>query len=277
MGKSSSKTFKIFTYILMILGVIVSLFPFYWMLILASKENREVFQVPPSFTLGNELINNITMVFEETSFFRSFLNTLFVATTQTILILFFATLAGFAFAKLRFKGKAIFFGIIIGTLMIPGQLNIIPQFFLMDRIGWVGSFKALIIPGLVNAFGIFWIKQYCEEGIPDSLLESARIDGATTFQMLYKIVVPIIRPALAFLALYSFMGAWNDYMWPLIILNDESKYTLQLALTQLQGLYTTNYPLVITGALLSIIPIVVIFVIFSKQLIAGLTEGAVKG
>ncbi|UUX35276.1 carbohydrate ABC transporter permease [Fundicoccus culcitae] len=277
MGKNSSKSFKFITYLILFIGVVVSLFPFYWMVVLSSKENREVFQTPPSFTLGNELINNIMTVFQETNFVNAFFNTLYVATVQTVLILIFATLAGFSFAKLKFKGKKLFFNILMATMMIPGQLNIIPQFFLMDRLGWVGSYKALIIPGMVNAFGIFWIKQYCEEGIHDSLIESARIDGATTFQILNKIVVPIIRPALSFLALYSFMGAWNDYMWPLIILNDESKYTLQLALTQLQGLYTTNYPLVITGSLLSVLPIVIIFVIFSKQLIAGISDGAIKG
>ncbi|MGM0125605.1 cellobiose transport system permease [Enterococcus sp. AZ194] len=271
-----SKLFRIVTRVFLLIGVFLSIFPFYWMIIMASKQNSEIYKTPPSLTLGSELINNIRTVFEETSFFNSLLNTLFIAITSTILILFFDSLAGFAFAKLKFKGKTFLFTFLLGTMMIPGQLNIIPSFYLMDMLGWVGTYKALIIPSMANAFGIFWIKQYCTDAIPDSLLESAKLDGCTVFKTYYKIAVPIMKPAMAFLALYSFMGAWNDYMWPLIILNDEAKYTLMLALTQLQGLYSVNYPLVITGTLLATLPLLLIFLIFSKQLIAGITDGAVK-
>lgn len=262
---------------MIILGAFASLFPFVWMLILSSRENKEIFEVPPSLRFGDQLWTNIKAVIEGTPFFRSFLNTLFVATVQTLLMLFLATLAGFAFAKLKFKGREILFTILIGTMMIPTQMNTIPQYFIMDRLGWVGSYKALIIPSMVSAFSIFWVKQFAEEGISDSLIEAARIDGATTFQILTRVAVPIIRPGLAFLTLYSFMGSWNEYMWPLIVLKDESKYTLQLALSQLKGLYTVNYSLVLTGSFLSVIPLIILFAVFSKQLIAGITEGAVKG
>ncbi|MGT2715663.1 carbohydrate ABC transporter permease [Streptococcus respiraculi] len=271
-----NKPFKLFVRIFLGIGVILSVFPFYWMLVMGSKENKEIYQIPPSLLLGSKLFQNIETVFRETPFFHSVLNTLFIAITSTILILFFDSLAGFSFAKLKFKGKGFLFTFLLGTMMIPGQLNIIPSFYLMDKLGWVGSYKALIIPGMANAFGIFWIKQYCTDAIPDSLIESAKLDGCSTFNAYFKIALPIMKPALAFLALYSFMGSWNDYIWPLIILNDESKYTLMLALTQLKGLYTVNYPLVITGALLATIPLLIVFVIFSRQLIAGITEGAVK-
>ncbi|HFD3458050.1 TPA: carbohydrate ABC transporter permease [Enterococcus faecium] len=272
----SNRIFKILVRAFLAIGVFLSIFPFYWMIVMASKDNSEIYHIPPDLMLGSELMNNIKTVFTETTFFSSLLNTLFVALTSTLLILFFDSLAGFSFAKLNFKGKAFLFTFLLGTMMIPGQLNIIPSFYLMDKFGWVGSYKALIIPGMANAFGIFWIKQYCTDAIPDSLLESAKLDGCTLFKAYYKVVLPIMKPALAFLALYSFMGAWNDYMWPLIILNDESKYTLMLALTQLQGLYKTNYPLVITGTLLATLPLLLVFTIFSKQLISGVTEGAVK-
>ncbi|MGT2950859.1 sugar ABC transporter permease [Streptococcus cuniculi] len=271
-----NKPFKLFVRIFLGIGVVLSIFPFYWMLVMGSKQNKEIYQIPPNLLLGSELFHNIETVFRETSFFHSVLNTLFIAITSTILILFFDSLAGFSFAKLKFKGKGFLFTFLLGTMMIPGQLNIIPSFYLMDKLGWVGSYKALIIPGMANAFGIFWIKQYCTDAIPDSLIESAKLDGCSTFKVYFKIALPIMKPALAFLALYSFMGSWNDYVWPLIILNDESKYTLMLALTQLKGLYTVNYPLVITGTLLATIPLLIVFVIFSRQLIAGITEGAVK-
>lgn len=271
-----NKLFKLIVRVFIGLGVILSLFPFYWMFVMASKPNSEIYKTPPSLTLGNELFKNIHTVFTQTTFFHSVLNTLFIAITSTCLILFFDSLAGFAFGKLKFKGKAFLFTFLMGTMMIPGQLNIIPSFYLMDKIGWVGSYKALIIPGMANAFGIFWIRSYCTDAIPDSLLESAKLDGSSIFRTYRSIALPIMKPALAFLALYSFMGSWNDYMWPLIILNDEKKYTLMLALTQLKGLFTTNYPLVITGALLATLPLLLIFVLFSKQLIAGITDGAVK-
>lgn len=257
-------------------AVVFSIFPFYWMFVMASRPNSEIYQTPPQLTLGNQLWPHIQKVISETNFFGAMWNTVFIAVTSTILILFFDSLAGFAFAKLNFFGKSFLFTFLIGTMMIPGQLNIIPSFYLMDKLNWVGSYKALIIPGMANAFGIFWIRQYCRDSIPDSLLEAAKLDGCSLFRSYWSVALPIMRPALAFLALYSFMGSWNDYMWPLIILNDENKYTLMLALTQLKGIFTVDYPLVITGALLATLPLLVLFAFFSRQLIAGITEGAVK-
>lgn len=262
--------------LILVMGVIFSLFPFYWMLVMSSQDMSALYSVPPVLVFGSNLFEHIKIVFEQTSFIRSFFNSLLIATTSTILILFFDSLAGFSFAKLKFKGKNILFVFLLGTMMIPGQLNIIPQFLMMDKIGWIGSYKALIIPSMANAFGIFWIKQYAEDAIPDSILESARMDGCSTFRIYWNIALPILKPAMAFLAIYSFMGSWNDYMWPLIVLNDEAKYTLMLALTQLQGVYYTDYTLVITGSLLATIPLLVVFSLFSKQMMAGLTAGAVK-
>ena len=262
--------------IVLFIGIIFSLFPFYWMIVMASQDMSALYSVPPVLTFGPNLLDHIKIVFEQTTFLRSFFNSLFISSTSTILVLFFDSLAGFAFAKLKFKGKGFLFAFLLGTMMIPGQLNIIPQFLLMDFFGWVGSYKALIIPSMANAFGIFWIKQYAEDAIPDSILESARMDGCSTFRTYWNIALPILKPAMAFLAIYTFMGSWNDYMWPLIVLNDESKYTLMLALTQLQGVYYTDYTLVITGSLLATIPLLIVFALFSKQMMAGLTAGAVK-
>jgi cellobiose transport system permease protein len=260
----------------LIVGAIFSLFPFYWMIVMASRTNSEIFAIPPYLTLGGHLIENTIIVLTETNFFQAFLNTVFYAVVSTILILFFDSLAGYTFAKMKFKGKKILFVFLLATMMIPGQINIIPQFIMMDWMGWVGSYNALIIPGMANAFGIFWIKQYCENAIPDSIIEAAKMDGCSTFGTYWRIGIPILKPALSFLAIYSFIGAWKNYTWPLIILNDESKYVISLALTRLQGLYFTDYPLVITGTLISTIPVLLIFFFFSRQLMAGITDGAVK-
>lgn len=258
------------------IGLVISLFPFYWMLLTATEKNSQLYTLPPRLVPGDQLWHNIHLVLTQTTFFHSLLNTVFVATISTLLVLFFDSLAGFTFAKIPFRGSKALFAFLLFTMTIPGQLSIIPSFYLMDKLGWIGSYKALIVPGMANAFGIFWINQYCKRAIPDSLLEEARLQGCSIWRSYWLIGLPLMKPALSFLALFTFMGAWNDYMWPLIILNDQAKYTLMLALTQLKGLYTTNYPLVITGALLAVLPLIALFTLFSKQIIAGVVNGTVK-
>ncbi|WP_438763764.1 carbohydrate ABC transporter permease [Enterococcus sp. AZ194] len=243
---------------------------------MATRNTNEVLTFPPNLVPGGELLGHIKTVFETTNFVGAFKNTTLLAVTNTTLILFFDSLAGFAFAKYKFRGKKLLFSILMATMMIPGQLTLVPSYSIMDKLGWINSYKALIIPGMANAFGIFWIKQYAEDAIPDSLIESAYIDGASNFRIYRSIVLPILRPSLAFLGIYTFMGTWNDYMWPLIVLNDQSKFTLMLELAQLKGLYSVDYSLVMAGTLLATIPLLVIFLFGSKQLIAGLTAGAVK-
>jgi cellobiose transport system permease protein len=147
----------------------------------------------------------------------------------------------------------------------------------MSDIGWVGTLKALILPALANAFGIFWLRQYIENGVPDELLDAARIDGAGFFRQYWNIVLPMIRPALSFLAIYAFVGAWNDYIWPLVVLNDPSHLTLQVALAQLHVGHTTDYSMVMAGVLMASVPLVVVFTLFARGFIAGATEGAVQG
>lgn len=261
---------------LLMVGVLISILPFYWMIVMATRNTNEVLTYPPNLTLGTQLWTHIQMVFESTEFISSFGNTVFVSVLRVILVLFFDTLAGFAFAKFRFRGKQILFTIMMATMMIPGQLTLVPSYSIMDKLGWINSYKALVIPGMANAFGIFWIRQYTEDAIPDSLIESAYLDGASNFRVYFSIGLPIIRPAMAFLGIYTFMGTWNDYMWPLIVLNDQSKYTLMLELAQLKGLHVVDYSLVMTGTLLATLPLILVFLLGSKQLIAGLTAGAVK-
>ncbi|MCJ8014839.1 carbohydrate ABC transporter permease [Paenibacillus sp. KQZ6P-2] len=260
----------------LIVGLLISVFPFYWLIVMATRTTPEIYSFPPKLWFGTHLFDNIGRVFDSIDFFRSLLNTLFVAVTSTILVLFFDSLAGYTFAKFSFPGKKWLFVVLLATMMAPAQLSLVPSFVIMAKFGWVGSFKALIIPGMANAFGIFWIRQYAEESIPSELLDAGKIDGCGFFRLYWKISLPILRPALSFLGAFTFIGAWNDYLWPLIILSDERKFTLQIALASLNGIYSTDYSLVIAGTLLAVIPLIIMFLFISKQFISDIAAGAIK-
>ncbi|WP_211747311.1 carbohydrate ABC transporter permease [Paenibacillus sp. Marseille-Q4541] len=271
-----SKLKSIILYLGLAIGLMISMFPFYWLLVMSTRTTSDIYQFPPKLWFGGELWNNISRVMTQIDFFGAFLNTLFVATAVTVLVLFFDSLAGFAFAKFEFPGKNILFIILLTTMMVPSQLSLVPSFVIMAELGWVGSYKALIIPGMVNAFGIFWIRQYAEGSIPGELLDAGRMDGAGFFRLYFNVALPILRPAFAFLGAFTFIGVWNDYLWPLIVLTDEKKYTLQIALSQLNGLYNTDYSMIIAGTLLAIVPLIIMFLFVSKQFISDIAAGAIK-
>lgn len=267
---------KFLLHMCLIMGVIISIFPFYWLIVMATNISSASFKFPPVWTFGDQLFINIQKVFAEVDFLKSITNTIFVSTITTVFVLFFSTLAGFVFAKFEFPGKNKLFFFTLGTMMIPAQLSLIPNFILMQEFGWIDSYKALIIPGLASAFGIFWIKQYAEGAIHDDLLNAARIDGCGIFRMYWSVALPVLRPSIAFLAIFTFMGVWNDYLWPLIVLNDPSKYTLMVALANLKGLHQTDIAAVMTGTLLGTVPLIILFLIVSKQFISDIAAGAVK-
>lgn len=271
-----SKLKKIVLHSSLIFGVIISIFPFYWLLVMATNDSSASFKFPPVWTFGDQFFVNMQKVFAEVDFLKSIINTVIVSLTSTVLVLFFSSLAGFVFAKFDFPGKKKLFVLTLATMMIPAQLSLIPMFIMMQEFGWIDSYKALIIPGLVSAFGIFWIKQYAEGAIPDDLLNAARIDGCGIFRMYWSVALPILRPALAFLGIFTFMGVWNDYLWPLIVLNDPSKYTLMVALANLKGLHQTDVASVMTGTLLGTLPLIALFLVVSRQFISDIAAGAVK-
>ncbi|MEU1001893.1 carbohydrate ABC transporter permease [Streptomyces tibetensis] len=259
------------------LAVLISVFPFVWTIVMATNTTEDIYKSPPKLTFGSHLLENVRHVLDTIDFFGSMLNTLVVATVTTVLVLFVDSLAAFVFAKFDFPGRKALFALLVGFMMLPLQLAVLPQFILMSDIGWVGTLKALVLPALANAFGIFWLRQYIENGVPDELLDAARIDGAGFFRQYWNIVLPMIRPALSFLAIYAFVGAWNDYIWPLIVLNDPGHLTLQVALAQLHVGHTTDYSMVMAGVLMASVPLVVVFTLFARGFIAGATEGAVQG
>ena len=206
---------------------------------------------------------------------RYFINSVFIATASTLLTLFFCSLGGYAFAKYQFRGQKILFGILLASMMVPFQVLLVPLFGLMYDIGWLNSYKAIVIPFSVGAFGVFLMRQFIVT-IPSELLDAARIDGCSEFGIYYRIVLPIIKPALGALTIYSFLGSWNGYLWPLIILRDEAKYTLPIGLANLVGIYRQDYGMLMAGTLLSLMPIVILFLAMQREFVQGITLGSVK-
>ena len=223
----------------------------------------------------DKLTTNYRNLWKSVPYNQYFINSVFIATASTLLTLFFCSLGGYAFAKYQFRGKTILFGILLASMMIPFQVLLVPLFGLMYDIGWLNSYKAIIIPFSVGAFGVFLMRQFIVT-IPSELLDAARIDGCSEFGIYYRIVLPIIKPALGALTIYSFLSSWNGYLWPLIVLRDEAKYTLPIGLANLIGIYRQDYGMLMAGTLLSLLPIVVLFLAMQREFVQGITLGGVK-
>jgi cellobiose transport system permease protein len=267
---------KLFLYFMLFSVALLSLFPFYWMFVIATNPNHVVNRVPPAMLPGDHLVINFKNVLETIPFFGALYNSFLVSTAVTVSVLFLSSLAGYAFAKLRFKGKNVLFVFIIVTMMIPPQLGLIPSYVIITKLSWISDLRALIVPGMVSAFGIFWMRQYIKEAIPDELVEAAKIDGCSQFRIYWTIVVPLILPAFATLGIITYMGVWNDFMWPLVVLKDESVHTIQVAVRLLNDAYVRDYGMIMSGTFWATVPLVVIFLVFNKFFIESLTKGAVK-
>jgi cellobiose transport system permease protein len=268
---------RLAVHVVLLIGLAISIFPFYWLFVMASNTTGDIFKYPPTLTIGSKLLVNMRNMLDAIDFWGAFLNSLFVATVTAILVVFFDSLAAFVFAKFDFPGKKALFVILLATFMVPAQLSIVPQFVVMAHLGWVGSFKSLIIPAMVNAYGIFLARQYAESAIAGDLLEAARIDGAGFFRLYWNVAVPVLRPIMAFLAIFTFITMWNDYLWPLVVLSNPQKLTLQVALAQLNSLDATDYSMVMAGTLLAAAPLIIVFLFGARQFIRDLSAGAVKG
>lgn len=256
---------------------IISVFPFYWMFVLGSHTNAVANSFPPVFVPGTLYLENIMKVFDQIRFFRALLNSLFVSTTATLSQLFFCSLAAFAFSRLTFKGSKYLFLAILATLMIPPQLGLVPTYILMSTFGWINDLKAILIPGLVGAFGVFWMKQYMDSTVHPEIIESARMDGCSNFQTFYKIVIPTVRPALATLGILTFLFVWNDFLWPAIVLKSPEVHTIQVALRNLNSVYYRDNAMIMAGTFLATIPLLIVFLLFVREFISNLSAGAVKG
>jgi cellobiose transport system permease protein len=275
-GVKKRSVTKIVIYFLLFSGAFISIFPFYWMFVMATNHNSVINKVPPAILPGSELVTNFSNVLANVDFFGAMLNSLIVSSSITIGTLLLCSLAGFAFAKLRFRGKDFLFVFILVTMMIPPQLGLIPSYFIITKLDWLNDLRAVIVPGLIDAFGIFWMRQYISSSVPDSLIEAAKIDGASYFRIFWNIVSPVILPAFSTLAIIRFMYVWNDFLWPLVVLRDESSHTIQIAIRNLVDAYVRDNGMIISGTFWATVPLVVVFLLFNRMFIEGLTQGAVK-
>jgi cellobiose transport system permease protein len=266
------------TYGVLALSLVLSVFPIYWTFTVASATNEAVAENPPKLTPGDQLGANMRRVFETdgANFAQALVNSAVVATAVTVSVLLFASLAGFAFAKLRFRGRNVLLLIVIGTMTIPNQLGIVPLYRIMSGLGWTNDLRAVVVPGMCTAFAVFFMRQYILEAVPTELIEAARVDGASTLRIWSTCVLPAIRPALGVLGLFTFMGTWNDFLWPVVVLTPENP-TVQVSLATLSAGYYTDWTLVLAGTALATLPLLVVFALAGRQLIGGIMEGVVKG
>jgi cellobiose transport system permease protein len=267
---------RVLLYGVLTAGAVISLFPLYWLVVMASNSTSDIYTTPPTFIPGPRLFDNIGAVFARIDFAGSLLNTVIVACSVTFLVLLFDSLAAFAFAKFEFPLRRTLFTITLVTFMLPMQLAVIPQFITMTNLGWTGQLQALIVPAAANAFGIFWLRQYMVSSIPDELMDASVLDGAGFFRQWFTVCLPLIRPGLGFLGIFTFIAAWNDYLWPLVVLTNPNQVTLQVAMAQLNTAFGQDYGMVMAGALLAVLPLLVVFLLGARQFIGDIAKGAIK-
>lgn len=276
--RRSGTTFKKFLlYVPLIALALLTLFPFYWMFVLATHAQTDIFSAPPPLWFGQHLVSNYNALLARLPFLRNIWNSVYIALMATAATLFFCSLGGFGFAMYNFRFKKQLFAVLIISLMIPPLLGIIPYYLIIQALGWLDTPRAVWFPGMASAFGIFFMRQYIASIITQDLMDAARIDGASEFRIYWNIIVPLIKPGLATLGLLTFIGQWNNFLGPLIVLSSRQNYTVPLALRTLQGQVQTDWGAVIFGTALAVIPLIIIFAFASKQVIEGLTAGSVKG
>jgi len=265
------------TYIALIAAALLSLYPFYYMFIIATRALDAINSTPPPFTPGSAFFANFGRVLTkpDVNFWLGLRNSVVVCTVITVSVVLSSTLAGFAFAKLRFRGRNALLLTILMTMMIPTQLGLIPLWGMMLDLGWYDNLAAVIVPFLTSAFGVFMMRQYTASAVSDELIEAARVDGCTTLRIYWNVVLPAVLPAAAVLGLLTFMAQWNDFLWPRAILTPEHP-TLQVSLGFISYGYYTDYSMVFAATAVGTLPLILVFIAFGRQIIGGIMEGAVK-
>ncbi|UWE10577.1 carbohydrate ABC transporter permease [Actinacidiphila bryophytorum] len=270
------------TYLALAAVSIVSLFPLYFAVTAASSTQSRIARTPPPLLPGGHLLQNLRTVWHYNgpgghTLALPMANSFIVACAVTASTVFFCTLAGFAFAKLHFAGRNVLLVLVVATIAMPPQLSVLPLFQLIAALHWTDQLQAVILPGLVTAFGVFFMRQYLAQSLPTELLEAARVDGANTLQTVWHVVFPAARPAMAVLAMLTFVQAWNDFLWPLIALTPSGNPTLQVALAGIGGGYNVDESVIMAGAVVTTVPLLVVFAVFGKRIVGGVMQGAVKG
>jgi multiple sugar transport system permease protein len=260
------------------IGAFIMLMPFYYMMVFSTHTNSDILSVPPPYWIGDHLVANVKDLLERKPHFWNAMGlSLGIAIAVTVATLFFCSLAGFAFTMYDFKYKDQLFGFIMATMLMPAFVSMIPTILLMSKIGWMNSTKALIIPGMVGAMGIFMMRQYIGSAIPKELVEAGRMDGCGEFGLYWRVVLPLLGPALGTLGLITFIGSYNNFVGALLVMREEEMHTLPLVLRSLSGTSAVTQGAISAGAAITVLPLLVIFLLYSRKLIDGLTAGAVKG
>ncbi|GGB62201.1 carbohydrate ABC transporter permease [Fictibacillus barbaricus] len=265
----SMKRKSLLIHFILILGSIAMIIPFIWMILTSLKTYAESVQVPPVIMPSDFQWSNYKEVFVLLPFFEFMFNTFIVTVLRTAGQLFLCSLAAYAFARIHFPGRNVFFIITLSVLMVPGQVFLLPQYMIMVKLGWLNTLQAIIVPGLFSAFGTFLLRQFFM-GLPKELEEAARLDGCNHFQIFWKIMLPLAKPGLIALGIFTTLWSWNELMWPMIVNSSPEAMTLSVGLSSLQGQYATNYPILMAGSFLAVLPMLVIFFILQKQFIEGI-------
>ena len=271
-----NKKYKFLCNVLLGLLGIITVIPFVCMFLSSFKHNTEIVSLSQSFFPKEFTFDNYVGIQDNFDFIRLFMNSLFVALAVTGLVIYTSTISGFVLSKYQFKGRNLLFGLIMATMMIPWAVTIIPRYSMILKFGWIDSYAALIIPSSVSAFGIFMLRQYIST-IPDEIIEAARIDGANEFYIFHKIIFPMARNGISSIAIFQFLWIWEDYLWPYLVINNEAKQLLSVGLKAFNGRYGTDYGGLFAATTISIIPVIIVYLIFQKRFIEGVAASAVKG
>lgn len=259
----------------MVIVSFVTLLPFVWMLSASFMPTGAANTFPPRFIPETFTWEQYRYLFQRLSLGRFFLNSLFLSISVTLISTLVNSMAGFAFAKYSFRGKRPLFTLLLTSMIIPGQVTMLPVFLLLNKMGVLNTYLGIIFPGMASIFGIFLINQYLK-GVPDSLLEAARMDGASDFSIYWRIILPLAKPVLVTLALFTFMGTWNDFLWPLIVMTRQEMYTLPVALANLLGEHVQDIEMMMAGSVITILPVLIVFMLLQKYYIRGILIGGVK-
>lgn len=263
------------TYVVLAMTLLLFIFPFYYSIVAGSRTPSELYDGSPPILPGTHLLSNMRAALGQADLFTAIGRSLIVSGIVTLATVFFCTLAGFAFAKLRFPGRSGLFGITLATLTIPPTLSIVPLYVVMSKLGLVNNLASVILPAAVTAFGVFFMRQFISQSVPDELIEAARVDGATLTRTVFAIVLPIVRPGMAVLGILAFMASWNDFLWPFIVVRDHP--TVQVAVASISTGYSPDISMILAGTITATVPLIIVTAVFGRQIVGGIIAGAVKG
>ena len=267
--ETNRKIWTFFTYFVLILGAVIMIFPFVWMILTSSKTITESMAIPPTIFPAQLMLDNFKDAMESLPFGRLYFNTIMMVFFRVVCAIVFSSMAGYAFAKLHFRGKNILFGIVLMQMSLPSQIFIIPQYQMVAKMGLANTIFALVFPGLVSAFGVFFLRQ-TYMSIPDEIGEAAYLDGCNQFQAFYKVMFPLTGTSVAALTIFTAVFAYGDLMWPQVVNSDINMMTLSAGLSTLQGQFSTNFPVLMAGSILAMLPMVILYLIFQRQFVEGI-------